>query len=70
LRTNVIKRCCLTGWIAAGAVGAVLLLGGCASDGASERGGRPFANGAGGNEPAHRQAKADSFPTAQEAGLL
>ena len=69
LHTNATNRRCLTGWIAAGAIGAVLLLGGCASEGAAEKGWRPFAKNAGGDESAQRQAKADSFPTAQEVGL-
>ncbi|MFZ1933496.1 MAG: hypothetical protein WCB27_25600 [Thermoguttaceae bacterium] len=64
-------RRCLTRWIAAAAIGAALCFGGCAADGTPERGSHPFAKsaGAGGDDSAHGQAKAHSFPTAQEAGL-
>jgi PBP1b-binding outer membrane lipoprotein LpoB len=50
--------------IAAAAVGAAMFLGGCASEG-------PFTKnaGSGREEPTHNQAKADSFPTAQEAEI-
>jgi hypothetical protein len=64
LHTNAISRCRLARLIAAAAVGAAMLLGGCASEG-------PFTKNARGgrDEPAQNQAKADSFPTAQEAGI-
>ena len=64
LHTDALNRCRLTRLIAAGAVGAALFLGGCASEG-------PFAKNAnsGRGEPVHSQAKADSFPTAREAGV-
>ena len=71
VRTKAIHRRCLTRLAAAGAIGAALFLGGCAGDGASERDWHPFAKNAsvGRDEPAAKQARADSFPTAQEAGL-
>jgi len=71
LHTNAINRHCLTRLIAAGAVAAVLFLGGCATDGSSEKGWHPFAKSAaaGRDEAASQQAQSDSFPTAKQAGL-
>jgi hypothetical protein len=71
LHTHPIDRRRLPRWIAAGAIGAALLLGGCANSGVSERGWHPFAKnaGAGGGASANGHPGADSFPTAREAGL-
>jgi hypothetical protein len=67
------NRCCLTRWLAAGAVGALLLFGGCAADGAAEKdkGWHPFAKDADTSRPqaAKQTQTADSFPTAAQAGL-
>ena len=57
--------------MAAGTIGTMLFLGGCATDGTPAKDSHPFAkNDVRGDESVQRQAKADSFPTAQEAGLL
>jgi len=62
------NRHCLTRLIAAGAVGAVLLLAGCATDGSPERPSHPFGKKAR-EESASQQGQSDSFPTAQQVGL-
>jgi hypothetical protein len=54
--------------IAAGAVGAVLFLAGCAADGSLEKSSHPFGKSAR-EESAGKQVESDSFPTAQQAGL-
>jgi hypothetical protein len=54
--------------IAAGAVGAILFLTGCASDGSAEKPSHAFGN-TGNQQSVSNHAGADSFPTAAQAGL-
>ncbi len=72
LHTDATDRRRLPRWIAAGAIGAALFCGGCATSGVSEGGWHPFAKNAGAasGASANGHAGADSFPTAQEAGMV
>jgi hypothetical protein len=62
------NRHCLTRWIAAVAVSAVLLLAGCAGDGATKKPSNAFGKDPG-EQSISNHVGADSFPTAQQAGL-
>ena len=70
MRTNTNPlRCRLTRLIAAGAVGAALLLSGChTAEGPEKKPLLPFSKNAR-DESIRQQAQSDSFPTAQQAGL-
>lgn len=72
MHTTIFRRSWLTRSIAAVAVGTIFFLSGCATDGVSDQSWRPFKKNAatGRDVPVQRQVKADSFPTAQEAGVL
>jgi hypothetical protein len=62
------NRHCLARSIIAGAMGALLLLGGCAMEGSPASSSQPFAK-KDRDEAVARQGQADSFPTAKQVGL-
>jgi hypothetical protein len=67
MHVNTRKRSCLTRTVVAGMMSVVLLTG-CASEGPTGQSSLPFGKNAR-DESIRQQAKADSFPTAQQAGL-